>query len=74
MVSDVGGNKVYRIDAPLFGFEPGKPYSASDTEGYVAALNLDNGVLTPIATGFQSTRGMIFVSPSSGDDGEQHGR
>jgi hypothetical protein len=73
LVSDVGGNKVYRIDAPLFGFEPGKPYSASDTEGYVAALNLDNGVLAPIATGFQSTRGMIFVSPgSSGDDDDEH--
>jgi hypothetical protein len=25
-------------------------------------LNLDNGNLTPIATGFASTRGMIFVS------------
>jgi hypothetical protein len=73
LVSDVGGNTVYRIDAPLFGFEPGKPYSASDSEGYVAGLNLDNGVLAPIATGFVSMRGMLFVSQkSSEDDGEEH--
>jgi hypothetical protein len=72
LVSDVSANKVYRIDAPLFGFEPGKPYSASDTEGFVAGLNLDNGFLVPIATGFQSNRGMLFVSQQSGKDGEDH--
>lgn len=72
LFSDVGAGIVYRLDSPVFGFEPGVPYSASDTQGFVAALNLDNGVLTPIGIGFQSTRGMIFVSPSS-DDGDDHG-
>jgi hypothetical protein len=73
LVSDVSAGVVYRIDAPLFGFEPGVPYSASDTGGFVATLNLDTGVLTPIGTGFKSMRGMIFVSPSKDDDDEKHG-
>lgn len=70
LVSDVAGGVVYRIDSPVFGFEPGVPYSSSDTQGFVAVLNMENGVLAPIGTGFQSTRGMIFVSPESegGDD------
>lgn len=73
LVSDVTGDKVYRIDAPMFGFEPGQGYSSSDTQGFVAALNLDNGLLTPIGTGFQSTRGMIFVSQRSENGREEHG-
>jgi hypothetical protein len=62
LFSDVNGDTVYRLDAPKFGFEPGTAYSTSDTAGIVGVLNLDNGVLTPIATGFGSTRGMVFVS------------
>jgi hypothetical protein len=62
LFSDVNANTVYRLDAPTFGFEPGTAYSTSDTAGIVGVLNLDNGVLTPIATGFGSTRGMVFVS------------
>jgi hypothetical protein len=68
LVSDVSADTVYRIDATLFGFEPGQAYSASDTQGFVAGLNLDNGFLTPIATGFQSNRGMLFVSQQTDDD------
>jgi hypothetical protein len=67
LFSDVNANIVYRLDAK-FGFEPGTAYSTSDTAGIVGALNLDNGVLTPIATGFGSTRGMVFVS----DDDREH--
>ena len=67
LFSDVGAGIVYRLDSRVFGFEPGVPYSASDTGGFVAVLNLDSGLLTPIGTGFQSTRGMIFVSPASED-------
>ena len=67
LFSDVGGDTIYRIDSPQFGFEPGTAYSASDTADIVGVLNLDNGVLTPIATGFSSTRGMIFVRSAEGD-------
>jgi hypothetical protein len=71
LVSDVNAGVVYRIDRPSFGFEPGTAYSSSDTAGIVAVLNLDNGVLTPIATGFGSTRGMVFVVPPDEQDREQ---
>jgi hypothetical protein len=64
LFSDVNGDTIYRIDSSQFGFEPGTAYSTSDTTGVVGVLNLDNGVLTPIATGFGSTRGLIFVRPS----------
>jgi hypothetical protein len=61
LFSDVGADVVYRLENPSFGFEPGTAYSTSDTVGIVATLNLDTGVLSPVATGFVSTRGAIFV-------------
>jgi hypothetical protein len=72
LFSDVGGDAVYRIDNSTFGFEPGAAYSTSDTAGIVGVLNLDNGALTPIATGFVSTRGMIFVALD--EDGRRNDR
>ena len=66
LVSDLGGDAIYRIDLPGWGFAPGTPYSASDTAGIVATLNLDTGALTPIVTGLVSGRGELFVSPSKG--------
>jgi hypothetical protein len=67
LFSDVDANIVYRLDSPTFGFETGTAYSSSDTAGIVGVLNLDDGVLTPIATGFGSTRGMTFVTEESKD-------
>src|SRR6266403_4810766 len=63
LFSDVAGNTIYRLDSPPFGFEPGVAYSASDTDGFVGTLDLDNGVVTPIVTGLGSARGMLFVRP-----------
>jgi hypothetical protein len=68
LVSDVGGDVIYRIDGGTFGFEPGVAYSASDTLGLVGTLNLDNGVVTPIVTGLVSARGMLFVAPDADRD------
>jgi hypothetical protein len=67
LFSDVGADKVYRLDHPGFGFEPGTAYSTSDTDGFVGVLNLDNGVITPIVTGLMSGRGMIFVEGAEGE-------
>ena len=67
LMSDTPNNTVFRIDR-MNGFEPGTPYSASDTSGLVGALELDTGVLTPIVTGFGSPHGMIFVTPHDRDD------
>jgi hypothetical protein len=70
LVTDVSAGVIYRIDGGTFGFEPGLAYSASDTLGLVGTLNLDNGVVTPIVTGFGSARGLLFVAPERdrGDD------
>jgi hypothetical protein len=73
LVTDVGGGVIYRIDAGTFGFEPGTAYSASDTLGLVGTLNLDNGFVTPVVTGFGSARGLLFVTPE-GDDDHRDGR
>jgi len=70
LFSDVAGDTVYRLDRSVFGFEAGTAYSASDTAGIVGVLDLDNGVVTPIATGFGSTRGMTFVVPERDRDDE----
>ncbi len=70
LFTDVAGDTIYRLDSPPFGFEPGAPYSASDTEGLVGTLNLDNGVVTPVVTGLGSGRGMLFVRPN---DDDEHG-
>jgi hypothetical protein len=67
LFSDVAKDTVYRLDSPLLGFEPGTAYSTSDTAGIVAVLNPDNGVLTTIASGFGSTRGIAFITPIDGD-------
>jgi hypothetical protein len=70
LVTDVGAGVIYRIDGGTFGFEPGSAYSASDTLGLVGTLNLDNGVVTPVVTGFGSARGLIFMSPDGDKDGD----
>lgn len=68
LVTDISGNAIYRIDAGTFGFEPGTAYSASDTLGLVGTLNLDNGFVTPIVTGFGSARGLLFIAPDGDED------
>jgi hypothetical protein len=70
LLTDVNAGVIYRIDSGPFGFEPGTAYSASDTVGLLGTLNLDNGVVTPVITGFGSARGLIFVSPDGDHDGD----
>jgi hypothetical protein len=68
LVTDVNAGVIYRIDSGTLGFEPGTAYSASDTLGLVGTLNLDNGFVTPIVTGFGSARGLLFVAPDGDED------
>lgn len=74
LVTDVGNavdnGVIYRIDSPGLGFEPGVAYSASDTLGLVGTLNLDNGFVTPIVTGFDSARGLLFIAPDGDNDAD----
>jgi hypothetical protein len=69
LVTDVGGaggpGGIYKITRSDFGFPTGHAYSASDTYGIVGTLGLDNGVVTPIVSGLQSARRLIFVRKES---------
>jgi len=70
LITDVNAGVIYRLDAGTFGFEPGTAYSASDTLGLLGTLNLDNGLVTPVVTGFGSARGLLFVSRDGDKDGD----
>jgi hypothetical protein len=59
IMADTDGNAVYKITAPFF--QPGSPYAASDSGGFVGSLDFETGILTPIATGFVSPHGMAFI-------------
>jgi hypothetical protein len=66
-VVDQGANTVYKITGP---FIAGQAFAAEPTEtpavgdqGDVLNLNLSNGVLTPFAVGFNSPKGILYVSP-----------
>ena len=72
LFTDLAGDAIYRLDSPPFGFEPGVAYSASDSDGLVGTLNLDNGILTPIVTGLGSARGMLFVRANDGGGHDDH--
>jgi len=69
LVTDISTGTIYRIERPIFGFDPGQPYSASDTAGIVGTLNLDSGVITPIVSGFGSARGLLFLSKDGAGEG-----
>jgi hypothetical protein len=79
LVTDVGGTAapggIYKIMRNTFGFATGQAYSASDTFGIVGTLNLDSGVVTPVVTGLQSARGLIFVRKEGAEhrnDSDEH--
>ena len=59
LAADRDGETVYKIAAPFL--EPGSAYSASDSGGFVGALNFITGELTPVVTGMVSPHGMGFI-------------
>ncbi len=59
LVADRNGETVYAITAPFL--EPGSAYSASDSGGFVGALDFIAGELIPVVTGMVSPHGMGFV-------------
>ncbi len=70
LVSDTPANTIYAIRKTEFA--PGVAYTAAvaGTQGFVARLDLDFGLLTPVVTGLQSPHGMAFVK--SKDDGPDY--
>jgi len=71
LVTDITSGTIYRIERPVFGFEPGQAYCASDTAGIVGTLNLDTGAITPVVSGFGSARGLLFLSTDGAEEGRR---
>lgn len=61
LVTDIGGNAIYKIKRKSSDFERGQAYSASDSYGIAGTLDVKSGVVTPIVTGLVSARGLAFV-------------
>ena len=67
LVSDTPANTVYAVKKQ---FAPGDSFSAgvasssnsSTSIGFVARLELESGILTPVVSGMQSAHGMAFVT------------
>jgi hypothetical protein len=57
LVSDRDGETVYAITAPLFA--PDAAYTA--TPNSVGRVDVDTGIVTPVATGMVSPHGMAFI-------------
>lgn len=57
LVSSTGSNSVYAITGTF----TGGVFSAANDAGIVGSLDLANGDLTPIATGFSSPHGLAFI-------------
>jgi len=73
IVTDINNDTIYRIERHVLGasgFEQGQAYSASDTLAFVGTLNIDNGVVTPIVSGFGSPRGLLFLSDEEASNSE----
>jgi hypothetical protein len=62
-VVDAGSNKITTISGP---FTPGTLFvgvpSDSGVAGFVGTVNLTTGTITPVATGFSSPKGLLFIA------------
>ena len=59
-VVDTSANVVYAVTSSVF--PPNSAFSASDTTGVLARVDLQTGNLTSIVTGMKSPHGALFVS------------
>lgn len=59
LLSDQSAGIIYAIRGP---FAAGEALSAANTAGFLGALNLSNGVLTPVVSGLSEPKGLAFLS------------
>jgi hypothetical protein len=74
LVSDTAADTVYKITKAEFA--PGVAYSAgvagtTAAPGFVGRLDLEFGIITPIASGMQSPHGEAFVKTGEAEDPEE---
>jgi len=72
-ITDTSANKIYVLTKPYF--PANEVYTAANVKNVVGLVDLNTGVVTPIATGFEGVHGLAFsptrVSIASNDDKNQ---
>jgi len=61
-VTDTSANKIYMLTKPYF--LANEVYTAANVKNFVDLVDLNTGIVTPIATGFQGVHGLAF-SPTT---------
>jgi len=57
-ITDTSGNAIYLLTKPYF--PPNEVYTAANVANVVGLVNLNTGVVTPVATGFKGLHGLAF--------------
>jgi hypothetical protein len=73
LLTDIAGDAIYQISNGPFRFEPGTAYQASDTIGTLGVVNVDNGLVTLVVTGFGSACGLLFLDNMNNGEQEENG-
>jgi hypothetical protein len=61
-ITDTRANKIYSLTKPYF--PSNEVYTAANVLGDVGSVDLNTGIVTPVATGFTGVHGLAF-SPTS---------
>jgi hypothetical protein len=57
-ITDTSANAIYTLTKPYF--SPNEVYTAANKIGDVGLLDMNSGIVTPVATGFQGVHGLAF--------------
>ena len=57
-ITDTSANKIYMLTKPYF--PSNEVYTAANVANVVGLLDLNTGVVTPVATGFTGVHGLAF--------------
>ena len=57
-ITDTSANKIYTLTKPYF--PPNEVYTAANVANVIGLLDLNTGVVTPVATGFKGVHGLAF--------------
>ena len=61
-ITATSANKIYMLSKPYF--PSNEVYTASNTHGIVGLVDLNTGIITPVATGFSGLHGLAFAPTS----------
>ena len=74
-ITDTSANKIYMLTKPYFAAN--EVYTAANVANVIGLLDLNTGVVTPVATGFKGLHGLAFsptrvsVAPTEGHEKDE---